>query len=78
MLLPSNNPQGYKEHVISFIDFNFGEGVTFTDWLAKTKLYVSDIEEYYKDTIFGHLGNSGTSDLILHIVQCWRAREGDE
>ena len=36
------------------------------------KLYVSDIEESYKDTIIGHLGNSGTSDLLLQMVQCWR------
>ena len=34
-------------------------------------LYVSDIEESYKDTIIGHLGNSGPSDLLLHIIQCW-------
>ena len=37
------------------------------------KLYVSYIEEQYKDTIIGHLGNSGTAYLILHRVQCWCA-----
>ena len=37
------------------------------------KLYVFDIEESYKDTIIGHLLNSGTADLLLHIVRCWRA-----
>ena len=37
------------------------------------KLYVSNIEESYKDTTIGHLGNSGTSYLLLHIVQYWRA-----
>ena len=36
------------------------------------KLYVSDIEELYKDTIINHLVNSDTVDLLLHIVQCWR------
>ena len=36
------------------------------------KLYVSDIEESYKDTIIGHMGNSGTEDSLLHILQCWR------
>ena len=39
------------------------------------KLHVSDIEESYKDTIIGNLGNSGTSDLLLHIVQCWHTCE---
>ena len=37
------------------------------------KIYVSNIEESYKDTIIGHLVNSGIADLLLHIVQCWRA-----
>ena len=37
------------------------------------KLYVFAIEESYKDTIIGHLVNSGTSDLLLHILHCWRA-----
>ena len=37
------------------------------------KLYVSDIEQSYKDTIIDHLVNSGKSDLLLHIVYCWRA-----
>ena len=41
-------------------------------------LYVSDIEVSYKDTIIGHLVNSGTSDLLLHVVQCWRAYAADE
>ena len=36
-------------------------------------LHVSDIEESYKETIIGHLGNSDTADLLLHIVNCWRA-----
>ena len=35
------------------------------------KLYVSDIEEPYKDTIIFHFGNLGTSDLLLDIVQFW-------
>ena len=35
------------------------------------KLYVSNIEESYKDTVIGYLGNSGTEDLSLHIIQCW-------
>ena len=34
---------------------------------------MSDIEESYKDTIIGHLGNSGTADLLLHTVKCWHA-----
>ena len=34
-------------------------------------LYVSHIEESYKDTVIDILGNSGTSDLLLHIVTCW-------
>ena len=36
------------------------------------KLYVSDIEESYNYTIIGHLESSGTADLWLHTVQCWR------
>ena len=47
MLLPNNKKQGNKEHVISFIDFNFGEFFTIIDWLANTKLYITNIEESY-------------------------------
>ena len=36
------------------------------------KLYVSNIEESYKDTLIGNLGNSGTLDLSLQIVQFLR------
>ena len=44
VLVANNKPQGFKEHVISFIIFDFGVGVTIIDWLANMKLYVSDIE----------------------------------
>ena len=44
MSVLNKNPQGYKEHIITFIVFSFGEGVTIIDWLATTKLYMSDIE----------------------------------
>ena len=37
------------------------------------KLYVSDIEESYRDTIIGNMVNSGTADLLLNIAQCMRA-----
>ena len=37
------------------------------------KLYVSDNVELYKDTVIGHLGNVGTADLLIHILQCWIA-----
>ena len=40
-----------------FIVFAFVEGVTIIDWLENMNMYVSDIEESYKDTIIGHLGN---------------------
>ena len=69
MLVPNNNPQGYKEHVISNIDVAFGEGVTIIDSIENMKLYMSDIEESYKDTIIGLIGNLGKADLLLHIVQ---------
>ena len=42
------------------------------------KFYVSDVVESYKETIIVHLGNIGTTDLVLHIVQCWRAYAGDK
>ena len=45
MLVPNNKLQRYKEHVISFIVFAFGEGVTIIDWLENKKIYVSNIEE---------------------------------
>ena len=61
MLVPNKNPQGYKEHIISFITFSFGEGVTIIDCIANMKLYVSDIGESYKDTIIGNLRNLGTA-----------------
>ena len=34
---------------------------------------MSNIEESYKGTIIGNMGNSGTSDLLLHILECWSA-----
>ena len=37
------------------------------------KIYVSDIEKSYKDKIIGHMINSVTVDLLLHVVQCRRA-----
>ena len=43
MLFPNKIPQGYKEHVISFIAFASGEGVIIIYWLENMKLYVSDI-----------------------------------
>ena len=67
---PKNKPKGYKEHIIFFIVFAFGEGVTIIDGIESMKLYVSDIEESYKYTIIGHLGNLATEYLLLHIVQC--------
>ena len=73
MLVPNKNPTGYKENFISCIVFAFGEGVTIIDCLSNTKLYLSNIVESYKDSIIGHFGNSGTADLLLHIVQCWSA-----
>ena len=42
------------------------------------KLYLPDIKESYKDTIIGHLRNSGTTDLLLRIVQYLRACAVDE
>ena len=45
MLVPKNNLQGFKEHVICFIDFYYGEGVTIMDWIENMKIYVSNIEE---------------------------------
>ena len=37
------------------------------------KLYVSNIEESYKDTIIGQMRSLVTSYLLLHIVQSGRA-----
>ena len=68
MLINNKNPQGYKEHVILFILFSFGEDVTIIDWIENMKLYVPNIEESYKDKIIGNLVNSGTSYLLLHIL----------
>ena len=42
------------------------------------KVYVSDIEESYKETIIGHLVDSWGADLLLHIVQCWRSCAVDD
>ena len=61
-----------------FISFAFGKGVAVVDWLENMKLYVSNTEESYKDTIIDHMGNSGTADLLLHIVQCWCVCKVDE
>ena len=37
-----------------FIAFYFEEGVTIIYWLAKMKLYVSDVDKVYKDTRMIH------------------------
>ena len=58
--------------------FDFKEGVTITNWIANMNIYVSYIVESYKYSIIGHLGNSGTADLLLHILQCWSACAVDE
>ena len=41
-------------------------------------IYVSDIEESYKDTIIGNTGNSVIEDLLLQILQCWCSCAVDE
>ena len=51
--------------------FDFGEGINVICCIASMNIYVSDIVESYKDIIIGNLVNSGTSDLLLHILQCW-------
>ena len=66
MLVPNKNPQRYTEYVISFISFAFGEVVTTIYFLANVKLYVSNIEESYKERIIGNLVNSVTADSLLH------------
>ena len=78
MLVSNKNLQGYKENVIFLIAFAFEEGVTIIDFLSTMKLYKSDIEESYKDTIIGNPVNSGTANLWLHIVQCWCLCSVDE
>ena len=70
MLVPNNNLYGYKQHVILFIDFASRKGVTIIYWIGKIKRYESDFEESYKVAIIGDMVNSGTTYLLLHIVQC--------
>ena len=55
------------------IAFDFGEGFTILDCVENMKLYVYNIEESYEYTIIVNLVNSGTTNLILHIVQCLHA-----
>ena len=43
VLVPNNNPPGYKEHVISFIVFYFLGGVAIIYRIYKNKLYLSHI-----------------------------------
>ena len=54
------------------VAFYFEEGFTIIYWLAKMKVYVSNVDKLYKETRMVHLVNSGTSDLLWQIVQCWR------
>ena len=37
MLVPFKNTPGYKENIITFIEFDFGEGVVIIDWIANMK-----------------------------------------
>ena len=48
---------------MSFISiaFYFEEVVPIIYWLAKMKLYVSNVDKLYKDTRMVHLVNTGTS-----------------
>ena len=55
LFISNKNPPVYKEYVIYFIVFAFGEGVTVIYLLENMKLYVSNIVESYEDTIIGHL-----------------------
>ena len=71
MIVPKNNPQGYKEYVIYFIDFGFGEFITVIDFLENMNIYVSNFVDLYKDTIIFHLENTDTSYLLLHTVDYW-------
>ena len=57
--------------------FAFGEGVTIFDCIENMNIHVSNILESYKDRIIGHLINADTSDLLIHIVQCWCACAAD-
>ena len=43
MLVPNNNPPGYKECVIYFITFDFGKVFTIIYWLSNMNIYVPDI-----------------------------------
>ena len=61
-----------------FISFSFVEGFTIIDWLSTMKLYVFDILKSYKDTVIGNIGNSGTTYLLLHIVQFFHECAVDE
>ena len=51
MLVTCKNTPEYKEYVINFTKFYFGEGVTIIDWLANMKPYVSEIVKSYEGKI---------------------------
>ena len=69
MLVTCNNTPGYKGHVIYLKTFDFGERVTIIDFLKYMKAYLSKIVESYKNTLISFWGNSGKTDLLLHIEQ---------
>ena len=58
--------------------FAFVEGIAVIYWLENMNIYVSYIVESYKYSIIGHLGNSSTADLLLHILHCSSACAVDE
>ena len=47
MLVTCKNPPGYKQHVISFIIFDFGEGVNIIYLMPNMNIYVSNIVKSY-------------------------------
>ena len=55
------------------MEFVFIEGIEIVYWMKKTKAHVSEIVESYKYGIIRFGGKTGNADLLLHIVQCWRA-----
>ena len=78
MFLTCKNPLVYKENAIYFFLFLFVEDVTIIYWLLNMKPNLQYTVKSYEGAIVYYLGNSGTTDLLLHIVQCWHTCAADE
>ena len=55
------------------------EGKIVFDYIVNnTRFIPGEVDTRHKFSVFCHINNSGTIDLLLHIAQCWCAEFTDD